>query len=115
MSAFLDAETLAAVSAKELTKHIRTAVASRRVCRCVFPGGRSPRRVLELLCKQDLPWQALHLYPNDEHCVPVGDPEHNEQLINDLPVVRVQPTSWHLDAAAVFRLRATDFARQFIV
>ncbi len=81
---FPDTETLAQALADDLARHIRTAVTAKGECHCVFPGGRSPRRVLELLREQDLPWPALHLYPSDERCVPVGDPERNDRLIEEL-------------------------------
>lgn len=77
-------ERLAEALADELAQHIRAAVADRGVCHMVFPGGRSPYRVLERLREKDLPWNALHLYPSDERCVPFGDPERNDRLIDEL-------------------------------
>lgn len=77
-------DSLAEALADELAMHILAAVADRGVCHMVFPGGRSPYRVLERLREKDLPWNALHLYPSDERCVPVGDPERNDLLIDEL-------------------------------
>lgn len=93
---FPNPETLARVLADDLVQHIRTAVAARGVCHCVFPGGRSPRRVLELLREQDLPWKALHLYPSDERCVPLGDSERNDRLIAELFLGQVPLPPTHL-------------------
>lgn len=81
---YSDPERLAEALADELAQHIRAVVADRGICHMVFPGGRSPYRVLERLREQDLPWGALHLYPSDERCVPVGDPERNDRLIDEL-------------------------------
>lgn len=68
----------------ELTGLIQRAVAERGDCHMVFPGGRSLHLVMERLREQDIPWSALHLYPSDERCVPVGDPERNDRLIDEL-------------------------------
>lgn len=81
---YSDPGLLAEALADELTKHIIAAVADRGVCHMVFPGGRSPYQVLERLREQNIPWVALHLYPSDERCVPVGNPERNDRLIDEL-------------------------------
>ena len=86
---YRDAEHLAVSLVSELAQMIRVAIADRGVCHMVFPGGRSPRRALELLSGQDLPWDMLHLYPSDERCLPVGDVERNDRLIDELLLTRV--------------------------
>ena len=53
---FPDPETLTRALTEDLAQHIRAAVAAKGVCHCVFPGGRSPRRVLELLYEQPTRW-----------------------------------------------------------
>jgi 6-phosphogluconolactonase len=77
-------EVLAETLANELATHIRKAVSDRGVCHMVFPGGRSPYRILEALREKDIPWNMLHLYPSDERCVPVGDTERNDRMIDEL-------------------------------
>lgn len=79
-----DPEHLAKTVADEIAKHIHAAVSDRGICHMVFPGGRSPYLVLKRLRGMNLPWTALHLYPSDERCVPVGDPERNDRLIDEL-------------------------------
>lgn len=81
---YRDAEHMYASLAGELAQLIRTAVSSQGACHMVFPGGRSPRRALELLSEQQLPWAALHLYPSDERCLPMGDAERNDRLVDEL-------------------------------
>lgn len=81
---YSDSERLANALAAEVAKHIRSAVANRGVCHMVFPGGRSPYRVLERLRDQEVPWSALHLYPSDERCVSEGSPERNDRLIDEI-------------------------------
>lgn len=94
---FHDSEQLAEVVADALARYIHAAVAERGVCHMVFPGGRSPRRVLEQLREKNLPWCALHLYPSDERCVPLSDPERNDRLIDELLLnhVTLPPENLH--------------------
>lgn len=59
----------------------------------IVPGGRSPRRVFELLVHESIPWHDIIIIPSDERVVPDGDRERNDvmirkQLINDL---RIRP------------------------
>lgn len=68
----------------ELVEIIQESVFMRGKCHLVFPGGRTQRGIFELLCKQDLPWSVLHLYPSDERCVEIGSQERNDQLIKEL-------------------------------
>jgi 6-phosphogluconolactonase len=81
---YLNPKLLAEDLADALAEQIIAAVADRGFCHMVFPGGRSPRQVLERLREQDIPWGALHLYPSDERCVPVGNPERNDRLVDEL-------------------------------
>ncbi len=81
---FPDQETLAHTLADALEQQICASVVARGACRLVFPGGRSPRRVFELLRERNMPWQALHFYPSDERCVPVGDPQRNDRIIEEV-------------------------------
>lgn len=84
-----DTGQLADLLANELADMIRIAIAGNGTCHMVFPGGRSPRSVLERLAKVDLPWAGLHLYPSDERCLPVGDAERNDRLIDELLITQV--------------------------
>ncbi len=77
-------EQLASALADELARLILMVVRARAVCHIVFPGGRSPYRVLVKLREIDLPWKSLHLYPSDERCVPPGDEARNDRLIDEL-------------------------------
>jgi 6-phosphogluconolactonase len=81
---FMDPDSLAEILTDDLERLINGAVAMYGVCHMVFPGGRSPYRTLELLRNKELPWNKLHLYPSDERCVPLGDPERNDRLIDEL-------------------------------
>ena len=86
---FTDLDSLAETLADDLERLINGSVAMSGVCHMVFPGGRSPYRVLEQLRRKNLPWNNLHLYPSDERCVPLGDPERNDRLIDELLINHV--------------------------
>lgn len=94
---YSDPEQLASELADELARQMRLAVNTSGSCHMVFPGGRSPRRTLELLRNQKVPWSALHLYPSDERCVPVGDSARNDRLIDEilLPYVPLRLENLH--------------------
>ena len=93
---FDDSEILAITVAEKLTHLISSAISARGACHMVFPGGRSPRRIFEILREKPLSWKLLHLYPSDERCVARGDADRNDRLIEelflselDLPVVNL--------------------------
>lgn len=73
------ARSLAAMLSEEIKKAIR----ARGICHMVFPGGNSPRLVLSYLRESAIDWSLLYLYPSDERCLPVNDPERNDLLIED--------------------------------
>jgi 6-phosphogluconolactonase len=79
-------ETLARVISRRLACYIKACVEAHQACHMVFPGGRSPRLVFEMLAEEDLPWTRLHLYPSDERCVCLGSVERNDKLIDVLLV-----------------------------
>lgn len=86
---FINTESLAISLVNRLVEKIHISIAQRGTFHMVFPGGFSPRRILEILSEQDLPWTKLHLYPSDERCVPPGDPERNDHLIEKYLLTKV--------------------------
>jgi 6-phosphogluconolactonase len=70
--------------ANRLTELIHAAVVLNGNCHIVFPGGNTQRQIFEQLRYADIPWPELHLYPSDERCVPVGDPQRNDRLFDEL-------------------------------
>jgi len=83
---YADKELLASELADELARQIRMTVETKGFCHMVFPGGSSPRAVLRYLREKEVPWRMLHLYPSDERCLPIKDPERNDRLIDELLV-----------------------------
>lgn len=77
---FSSPELLARSLADDLVRFIRSAVSARGVCHMVIPGGSSPCRTLEMLKDREVPWEALHLYPSDERCLPCGAAMRNDHM-----------------------------------
>jgi 6-phosphogluconolactonase len=77
-----DDEHILSEVVEKIASFIRFTVNCRDSCHMVFPGGRSPYLIFELLQKEDLPWSKLHLYPSDERCVPVNSEARNDRLID---------------------------------
>ncbi|MGE5315514.1 MAG: 6-phosphogluconolactonase [Acidobacteriota bacterium] len=72
---------LEVAAAGEIVRTIGEAVAARGVCHCAFSGGHSPQGLHRMLgsepYKQQIDWNALHVYFGDERMVPPTDPESN--------------------------------------
>ncbi|MBT8133582.1 MAG: 6-phosphogluconolactonase [Gammaproteobacteria bacterium] len=80
---FKDAETVAQAAADYVFEQINKCVTEKGQCHVVLPGGTTPARCLELLANKPLPWAAIHWYPGDERCYPVGHAERNDTMIFD--------------------------------
>lgn len=86
---YSSSEQLASELAIIVTQQILTAINVQGICHMVLPGGQSPRRFLEYLGNYDLPWKNIHLYPSDERCVPLGDRERNDRMLEEVLLSRV--------------------------
>jgi 6-phosphogluconolactonase len=78
-----DAEAAARLAAIFAAHCIRQAVAVRKQAHIAFSGGTTPRRMLELLATEDLPWESLHVFQVDERVVPRGDERRNLNLMQE--------------------------------
>jgi 6-phosphogluconolactonase len=76
-----DAEAAARLAALFVAHCVRQAAAVRGQSLVAFSGGTTPRRMLELLATQDLPWETLHVFQVDERVVPRGDERRNLTLL----------------------------------
>jgi 6-phosphogluconolactonase len=85
---YASAEQLASELAVAVASEICAAVSARGVCHLLVPGGSSPQAFFLHLAGLDLPWHRLHLYPSDERCVPVGDRERNDRMIDEVLLLR---------------------------
>lgn len=50
-------------------------------CHVALPGGNSPARCLAFLAGKSLDWGKVHWYLGDERCVPVGDKDRNDLML----------------------------------
>ncbi|MBF0219725.1 MAG: 6-phosphogluconolactonase [Gammaproteobacteria bacterium] len=79
-----DSETLAAAAAQLTITQLNAAIAQYGEAHLVVPGGRSPAALFAHLAAAALNWRQINLYPSDERCLPVGDGERNDVMIEAL-------------------------------
>lgn len=77
-----DPGAVAAAAADFLVMRINDILAERDSCHIALPGGSTPAACLRRLATQDLPWTQIHWYLGDERCLPLGDPNRNDNLIH---------------------------------
>jgi 6-phosphogluconolactonase len=76
-----DTDALANAAAAFVAERIQAVLAERDSCHIALPGGSTPAACLRLLAEHDLPWQRIHWYLGDERCVPRGDEQRNDRMI----------------------------------
>jgi 6-phosphogluconolactonase len=76
-----DAEAAARLAALFVAHCVRQAAVVRGQAHVAFSGGTTPRRMLEYLSKEDLPWESLHVFQVDERVAPDGDERRNLTLL----------------------------------
>ena len=97
---FPDLETLSLAAADALAEQIHAAVRERARCAVVLTGGRTPRRLYEILAGRfgaTIPWKQVDLFWGDERYVPYDDPRSNYRLarLALLDHVAVPPENVH--------------------
>lgn len=98
--AFPDLESLSLAAAQGVAAEIQQVAARRRRCSFVLTGGRTPRRMYELLALRfgaTVPWSQVDLFWGDERYVPHDDPRSNYRLarVSLLDHVAVPPQNIH--------------------
>ncbi|MFH1408497.1 MAG: 6-phosphogluconolactonase [Nanoarchaeota archaeon] len=78
-----DRERLEQTAASLIADHIRSLAELQDMVIFAVPGGRSVSGIFELLAKEDLPWEKVHLFMIDERLVPPDDPESNYRLVEE--------------------------------
>ncbi len=74
---FADADKLAARAASVIAEAARAAFKVRHRFIMAVSGGRTPRMMLRLLARENVPWGAVHVLQVDERIAPAGDPDRN--------------------------------------
>lgn len=88
-------------AAESIDELIRNVVAAQKLCSIVVSGGSAIRDTLRQLATLDVSWSSVHLYMTDERCVPRGDRDRNDAMINE---VLVQPV--HLNSENFYPIPA---------
>ena len=92
---FNDLEALSQAAAEIFTDLAKHAIATRGSYSVALSGGHTPRRLYEILAdspyREQVHWEAVHIFWGDERCVPVDDPRSNfkmaqQALLNHVPV-----------------------------
>ena len=106
-----DAEALARRGAACIAAAAHASVAVRGLFHLAVSGGTTPRRMLDHLAAEAIPWPRVHLWQVDERIAPDGDPGRNAQMVADSGIgERVG----HLHLMPVATENADDYAAQMV-
>lgn len=123
---FADLESLSVAASDGLAALIRDAVAARGRCAFGLTGGRTPRRLYELLAerhRETIPWGRVDLFWGDERYVPHDHPQSNYRLAKvslldhvPVPSANVHPMPTHhpdpADAARDYESLLREYFRE---
>lgn len=79
-----DKEALVQRALALVVEMIQAAIAERGQCTIALSGGSTPKPLYAALGKQDLPWNAIHLFWGDERYVPYDHPDSNYRMIREV-------------------------------
>ncbi len=112
-----DPAEAAIACAEYLAGRIMAVLDARALCHVALPGGSTPAACLSHLAQQPLPWSRVHWYLGDERCLPPGDTDRNDRMIEqqlwraiNAPATNMHPIAAELGAesAAGFYARLID-------
>lgn len=94
---FADADAVAAAAARLIAAEARSAAAARGRFSIAVSGGHTPWQMLRALAREEVPWNAVHLFQVDERVAPAGDPDRNLTHIREslLSTVVLPPGQLH--------------------
>ncbi|PRY95221.1 6-phosphogluconolactonase [Hasllibacter halocynthiae] len=78
-----DAEMMMLEVADRIASDLNTCLMSHDRASLSVSGGTSPGPVFDSLSAADLDWSRVHVFPNDERCVPPGHERSNARLIRE--------------------------------
>ncbi|HKC49296.1 MAG TPA: 6-phosphogluconolactonase [Myxococcota bacterium] len=92
-----DGDAVARRAAEWIAGAARAAAAARGWFAIAVSGGHTPGQMLQALAREDVPWDAVHVFQVDERVAPAGHPDRNltqlrEDLITRAPL---QPEQVH--------------------
>ncbi len=75
-----DGRAVAVRAAAEIARLLTDARRERGRAHLALSGGTTPALTYELLAREELDWDGVHIWFADERCVPPDDPESNYLL-----------------------------------
>ena len=106
-------EAVARRAADVIAEEARASVAARGRFLLAMSGGATPRRMLQLLAKEDIPWPDVQLFQVDERVAPAGSPDRNlTQLLENL-VARIELPPRQLHAMPVDEVDLESAANRY--
>jgi 6-phosphogluconolactonase len=98
-----DLESLSRAAAELVTHTAADAIAARHRFVIALAGGRTPRRLYQMLNSTDIDWPHVHVFWGDERCVPPDDDDSNYVMARQtlLDRVDVPPAQVHRAPAEV--------------
>ena len=90
-------EEVAATAASRFVTQADTTIHERGRFAVVLSGGSTPKRTYELLAttsfRDQVQWNAVHIFFGDERTVPPNNPDSNYRMANEALLSRVSNTS----------------------
>ncbi len=93
---FPDAGALAAEVARQVICNCEQAITERNIFHWVLAGGNTPKKCYELLRDTELDWSRIHVWFGDERCLPAGDAERNDTMVDKALLSHVPVLSSHV-------------------
>lgn len=92
-----DPDAAAERAAQVIAEHARDAVAARGRFLFAASGGSTPRRMLQALANEDMPWAQVHVIQVDERVAPDGHAQRNLTQLEEclLGHAKVRPAAVH--------------------
>lgn len=101
LAIYTDVTAISNAAASYIVRVAREAIAARGLFSLGLSGGSTPGVLYRLLASEpyrdQIAWQAVHIFWSDERCVPPDDPESNFQLAQHtlLPTLQLRPEQIH--------------------
>lgn len=108
-----DDSAVAQRAAAFIAAEARAAVQRRGLFSFAVSGGRTPWQMLRVLAREDMPWQAVHLFQVDERIAPAGDAARNLTHIRESLLVNAPLPAANLHAMPVESQDLAAAARQY--
>ncbi|MEO8364253.1 MAG: 6-phosphogluconolactonase [Ilumatobacteraceae bacterium] len=83
-------------AANQVSDLLRKTISRRGECTIVVSGGKAIHQTLVRLATCEVPWSSVRIYLADERCVPRGDKDRNDAMVDDAFVrpARIRPDNF---------------------